>query len=1004
MNGPFWKSWYKLPYKYFFRKYLLLSLGVFSPVLKVSSQNYFQQQVNYKIHVTLNDVKHELNGFESVEYINNSPDTLGFLYFHLCPNAYSNNNTELGKELLKRDGKSKLFNDPELRGYIDSLNFEIGGHSIKWNLLTGFPDICKLQLNKPLQPGDTIYITTPFHLKIPEGVTSRLGHIGESYQISQWYPKPAVYDRSGWHQMPYLDQGEFYSEYGSFDVSITLPANYVVGATGNLQNEDEKRWLDKLSADTAWMRIPDYGEKVFPPSSYQMKTLRYTENNIHDFAWFADKRFHVLKGKVNLPESGRQVTTWVMFTNQESYLWIKAVSYVNNAIWYLSEWNGDYPYNSFTAVQSALNSGSGMEYPELTVIGLTNDAYLLDEVLAHEICHSWFYSALGSNERRFPFMDESITSANESRYMEVRYPEKKLWELSIKNRKLAAFFHADKMPVQRIQELDWLIPARNNLEQSINLAAPAYSNSNYGTIIYSKASLGFNYLRSYLGDSLYDSIMHDYHHLWKNRHPQPDDLRKVFESHTNKDLAWFFDDFLGTTKRLDYKISRFRNGKVLIKNQGELKSPLLIAELKGDSILSQKWEDGFEGRKWINTPPGDFSGLRIDPDHKMTELYRLNNNIRTSGIFRKADPLQIQLLYAIEDPDKRYLLYFPTFNWTGEDGFMAGLALSSATTIPKPVEYFLWPFYTFRNQGLTGSGKISFNKIPYNSFIRLASLTLEGGQFGAPGIQYYHKASIGMDLYFRSNSAINPVNQKVFGYYTTASDLRQIETLVQAKMRSYLQFGYLIERNRIINPYSMAVSLESGKSYQKTSVELNYKYSYGGKKNGLEFRLFAGTMLKNESSDPIYSFSPGGRSGPEQYLYDGVYPDRFSEFPKTFLSRQMTLSEGGLVSSVNDSLGYSRWLCSFSLTSSLPGKASIVPVKPFINILLNDHGIGTSNRSTLFYEAGLKAGIWNFFEVYFPFYVSNNIKIITGSLKERIRFVFRLDKLNPQRSKSQASD
>ena len=358
-----WAGLHKLFIKYVSRRYLLLSLGIFWPFLNASSQDYFQQQVNYKIQVTLNDQKHELDGFESVEYTNNSPDTLGFLYFHLWPNAYSNNKTELAREIINRDGKKKLFKDPGLRGYIDSLDFEIEGQRFNGIFTRGHPDICKIILNNPLKPGDTIIITTPFHVKIPKGVTSRLGHIGESYQISQWYPKPAVYDRSGWHQMPYLDQGEFYSEYGSFDVSITLPANYIVGATGNLQNEEEKKWLDKLASDTAWMKIPDYVSEDFPPSSNQMKTLRYTENKIHDFAWFADKRFHVLKGKVKLPDSGREVTTWAMFTNQEAYLWKNAVSYINNAIWYFSKWNGDYPYNNFTAVQSALNAGAGMEYP-----------------------------------------------------------------------------------------------------------------------------------------------------------------------------------------------------------------------------------------------------------------------------------------------------------------------------------------------------------------------------------------------------------------------------------------------------------------------------------------------------------------------------------------------------------------------------------------------------------------------------------------------------------------
>ncbi len=981
------------------RQYLLLSLGMFLPVLNISSQDYFQQQVNYKIQVTLNDRKHELNGFESVEYINNSPDTLGFLFFHLWPNAYSDNKTGLAGELFTVNGKSKLFNDPELRGYIDSLDFKAENYPVSWNLLPGVPDICKIILNNPLKPGDTAYITTPFHVRIPKGITSRLGHIGESYQISQWYPKPAVYDKSGWHQMPYLDEAEFYSEFGNFDVSITLPANYIVGATGNLQNEEEKKLLDSLSADTYWMTTPVTGEEEFPVSANKMKTLRYTENQIHDFAWFADKRFHVLKGKVNLPDSGRQVTTWIMFTDQEAPLWKNAVSYVNNAILYFSELIGDYPYSTFTAVQSALNAGSGMEYPGLTVIGLAQDSYMLDEVLAHEICHSWFYSAIGSDERRYPFLDESLASTYESIYMEKRYPGKKLWEVDLKNRKLAKFFHIDEMPVQRIRELEWLVPARRNLEQPVNLSATDYSQMNYGSIIYNKAAQGFGYLRAYLGDSLFDSIMHDYYGIWKNRHPRPDDFRAVFKSHTDKDLSWFFDDFLGTTKRLDYKIVRLENRKLFIKNKGELNAPLLIAGISGDSILSERWEDGFEGKKWIDLEWNNYSEIKIDPRHKMTELYRLNNNIRTSGICRKADPVQFQLLYTVEDPDKRSLIYFPAFDWNSVDGFMAGMALHNGTLIPKPVEYFIIPLYTFRNPGLTGYGKIAINKTPYNNLIRLATFSVEGSRFGAPGNHYYQVVKLGLDLNFRPDKMINPVSQKVYGYYFSASDLPQIELLAKAKMRSYLQFGYLMERTGIINPFNMTVSFEAGKLFQKVSLGFNYKYSYYGKNNGMEIRIFTGALLKNASAYPIYSFSVSGRSGSEQYLYQGLYPDRFSEFPKTFWSRQMTLSEGGLVTPVNDSLGYSRWICSLSLTSSLPGKTSKIPLKPFINLLLNDHSLGTNHKSPLFFEAGLKTGIWNFFEIYIPLLVSGNIDVITGSFKNRIRFVFRLDRLNPGKTK-----
>jgi len=148
-------------------RYFLFIIGILWPFVYASSQDYFQQEVNFTIHVTLIDSSHELNGSESVEYINNSPDTLRFLYFHLWPNAYSNNKTALAREIFARDGKGKLFDDQELMGFIDSLDFKVDSHSVQWHLLPEAPDICIITLNEPITQGDTILITTPFHVKIP---------------------------------------------------------------------------------------------------------------------------------------------------------------------------------------------------------------------------------------------------------------------------------------------------------------------------------------------------------------------------------------------------------------------------------------------------------------------------------------------------------------------------------------------------------------------------------------------------------------------------------------------------------------------------------------------------------------------------------------------------------------------------------------------------------------------------------------------------------------------
>jgi hypothetical protein len=969
----------------------------FVSITAAFSQTYFQQEVNYNINVSLNDKLHELNAFQTVEYINHSPDTLHFIYFHLWPNAYSNNNTPLAKQLLRLNGKQRLFSDPELRGSIDSLNFEVNGNQVRWNILPEQPDICLVFLDEPLKSGDSITISTPFRVKIPKGVTSRLGHIGESYQISQWYPKPAVYDQNGWHPMSYLDQGEFYSEFGSFDVKITLPANFIVGATGNLQNQSESDVLDKIASDTKRIINMSSGTSSFPVSSDQLKTLHYKANRVHDFAWFADKRFHVLKGKVKLPESGREITTWAMFTNEQADLWKDALQYVNDAILFFSKYIGDYPYESYTVVQSALSAGLGMEYPGISVIGLVESAYSLDEVITHEIGHNWFYSALGFNERQFPYLDEGLTSAYTTRYMNEKYPDKKLWEVYVGNKKMAKFLHIDQMPIQRMQELGRLNQARNNLEQPINLPATDYSDVNYGVMIYNKADMAFNYLRAYLGDAVFDTSIQQYYRKLIFTHPHPNDLRTVFETNTNKDLDWFFEDLIGTTKRMDYKIAELENQRILVKNLGELASPIAISGITKDSIFFEKWVDGFEGQKWIEIPPGDYTEIKIDHKRSSPEIYRLNNNIKKTGLFPKSDPVRPQIFFSVEDTEKRSLMYIPAANWTRENGFMAGVALHNGFILPKRFEYLVMPFYAFGNNDLAGFGRVSYHITPFEKFIRKATISLEGTQYGAPGNQNYQKIKTGVDLYFRNKKMNSSLTQKVFGYYFAASSLYQIEHEQKAEMNSFLQFGYRLDQHRLINPFSVQANLETGDSYQKTSVELNYKVSYYGQKQGLDIRLFAGTMLKNESDIPFYAFSAGGRSGREQYLYQGSYPDRFAVFPDNFLSRQMTLSEGNLVSAVNESLGYSQWLVALSFTSTLPKINKWVPVKPFVNLLLNDHGFDNGFDSPLFFEAGIKAGFWDLFEIYIPLVVSKNIDSVSGPFKNRIRFTLSLDSFSKEK-------
>ncbi|HFC01409.1 MAG TPA: hypothetical protein ENJ53_11435, partial [Phaeodactylibacter sp.] len=207
-------------------------------------QNYFQQEVNYDIEVTLDDKNHILKGVANIEYINNSPDELNEIYFHLWANAYKNQRTAFAKQKIQSGATDFFFAKKEEMGGYTQIDFSINNESANWSYDEKNIDIVLLKLNKTLLPSQSIQIRVPFEIKIPK-YFSRMGHRHQAYYMAQWYPKPAVYDRTGWHPMPYLEYGEYYSEFGKYDVKITLPKNYVVAATGDLQTETEKAFLIK---------------------------------------------------------------------------------------------------------------------------------------------------------------------------------------------------------------------------------------------------------------------------------------------------------------------------------------------------------------------------------------------------------------------------------------------------------------------------------------------------------------------------------------------------------------------------------------------------------------------------------------------------------------------------------------------------------------------------------------------------------------------------------------
>jgi hypothetical protein len=988
------------------------------------SQSYFQQEVNTTINVSLNDKNNTLSAFEEIEYFNNSPDSLEYIFMHIWPNAYRNNGTDMAIQNDENGDVDFHFADSIDRGFIDSLDFKVDGEFVISAPDIDHIDIVALVLKSPLAPGEKINITTPFRVKIPLGIYSRLGHIGESYQITQWFPKPAVYDKDGWHPLPYLSQGEFYSEYGTYDVTITLPKNYVVGATGDLVNgEEEIAWLDNKVTETKLLLKEDkigFWRKDgmdFPESSTELKTLHYHQENVHDFAWFADKRYYVLKGEVELPHSKNKVTTWAMFTNNEAKLWAKSIEYLNDATYYYSLWNGDYPYKHVTAVDGSISAGGGMEYPNITVIGESYSAFSLEQVIVHEVGHNWFYGILGSNERQHAWMDEGLNTFTENRYTETKYPEMDMGGIGLP-KGIMAKSGLDVYGPRGMYDLGYLLNARRNYDQPIETTSENFTSMNYGAIVYGKTGIGMDYMLAYLGDTLFNKCMRAYFDKWKFKHPQPDDLRDVFQSVTGKDLSWFFDDYIKTTKKIDYKIAAIKKSetgefKVTIKNKADISAPFALFGIKDDTlVVAKKWYEGNSDELIIDFKAEGADKIILDYNRDIPEIDRTDDVIKTSGLFKKARPLSIEFLGSIESRDKASLFYLPLLGWNSADGIMPGIALYNTTFPEKKLEWLVIPMYSTRLNNVNGVGQIHYNIYP-NSIFRRFTI---GAEFTAFGLDKTYNTA---PYYTFSENIHLDQRLKVEGHIKTEikSPLRKVKQLLSYRFVStnesskntilqpntYNILNYKVSNRQVLKPGSLDLQFLHGNpnlatNFSQLSLEAKLRLNYNIYLKGIDFRFFGGYTLQ-ESNDfsNRYGWKLDGQNGDNDYLYDNVLLGRNDNHP-SMLSQQTTNTHGAF--KIPTSYSSNSWILSTNIKIESPvgpfGIFADAGLYPFTDVSNGAY----SEEIGFLYDAGIYIHLpKDIFEIYIPLVYS---KDITSELDynnidflQRIRFMININQLNP---------
>lgn len=980
------------------------------------AQSYWQQEVNYTINVRLNDQDHSLSAFERFEYVNHSPDILEFIYIHLWPNAYKNGETALGKQLYASGEKDLAFGNDTIIGWIDSLDFKVNGEPARWEFDPEHIDICKLHLGKPLNPGERILISTPFRVKLPSGKISRLGHIGQSYQITQWYPKPAVYDQNGWNAMPYLNQGEFYSEYGSFDVSITLPANYIVGATGDLQTESEIAFLEEKVRRTKEKYEKDLfkdrktlsgGDTGFPESSKEMKTIRFTQKNVHDFAWFADKRFEVLKGEVKLPHSGRTVTTWAMFVTHHHQLWKDAPEYLHDGTYYYSLWNGDYPYDNVTAVDGTISAGGGMEYPNVTVIGNAGSKTELEIVIVHEVGHNWFYGILGSNERVHGWMDEGLNTLNEMRYMETKYPDNKYLSNMILNGSL----HFNDLDHHDSGDIGYRFLAMLGEDQPLETHSGDFTPINYGLIMYQKTGLVFHYLKSYLGDEKFDKAMQAYFEKWKFRHPQPEDIKTAVEQGCGKDLTWLFTDLIQTTNHIDYKINSVKNrgakSTVTLKNCGQVNGPIPVTVYQ-QGQAETSWTKPSANRKTKLSFDFKIDSARIDPERQIPELNRSNNNWNKSWLFNKKEPLKYEFLIGDHESTRSNHFWLPVLAYNSQDKLMFGLASHNLGIPFKKYQYLVAPMYSFGRKSLSGIGEFSWSFQPKKN-IKLLRTGVSLKSFKNEDLgrseYYYVTSSPYLFLKLGQRKAASPFSNTLLLQSMYRYDQIGVHKVEQAG--AFLKYNLYYERPDFSFKAELRTdyvnNLNNTNHMGRNMGEMVFKIKYLRNKmdRRMEFRVFGGGFwlrklqpIESTSFPDFYSnteyhgytIALNGMSGAGDIFTEDYY---FSRTNRDFGGNQRAENMGNF--KVNGIYGSTtRWLFAGNYYLELPVNPKLFGL--FADYGLFHNGLGIEQA----FNTGIGVRLGNFCSFYFPVWMSTDLKNSFGSSNylEKIRFSIKLNPVN----------
>jgi hypothetical protein len=584
---------------------------------------YWQQRVEYRITAKLDEKMQNIQATGDLVYVNQSPDTLHEMFFHQYLNAFRPGSRWSAVD--EREGRVRFQNlrEPDY-GYERFTSAPtVNGESVVVDY-PGAPDstVAHIALPRPLAPGDSVRVHFSWDARPSARVYRRQGRRGREYDFAQWYPKVAVYDRDGWEDNPLVPAGELYGEFGSYDVTLLLPADQVVGATG-VPVEGDPGWAGAnaatpASGDTAVvLGAKAYGD-IAPdtltevPTGY--KRVRFLARRVHHFAWATSPDFRYEGGVYR-----GEIPIHVLYDRGNEQQWGhgRMVGMISHALGWLESIYGPYAYPQATGLQRL--DGGATEFPMMVMYG----PRVSQGLVLHEVGHIYSYGFLANNEWRSGWMDEGLTSYQTEWAQKLTLPERASGEAP-KIPQIDSGYRA-RAVTPALLDLGALEQFELVLRGSAQpIGTPAYDFTDFGVynqMVYGRASMMYGALRDAVGDSAFGGFLHDYFARWKFKHVDELAMRSSAERAAGNDLGWFFSEWVHHTGLIDYgltdaKTRREGDGwstRARIERVGDYRHPMPVGVLTSGGWVTARGSAALDDQ-WVEIRTRERpSAVRLDP-------------------------------------------------------------------------------------------------------------------------------------------------------------------------------------------------------------------------------------------------------------------------------------------------------------------------------------------------------------------------------------------------------